>query len=177
MAHCLTVRPLLWTPAYRRGVRTAFATVPYYRELWALHGRTDPVVVPGRTGVDAGATPAEVAAGRLPDLVPLRGGSAEVNPYRGLDAVPLGQPVPLAGAHAHTGAAGTIRDDLLGVLAARRDCGLWHVCHGDVYARATPLGLAFTLLRQRSPMLVDIAPGTGGAVEPCPRHGGPVLRL
>ncbi|PWW51939.1 hypothetical protein DFQ13_11934 [Actinokineospora spheciospongiae] len=176
MAHCLTVRPLLWTPTYRRVVRTAFATVPHYRELWALHGRTDPTLVPGRTGAHAGATPAEVAVERLPDLVPLRGGPAEANPYRGLETAPLGHPVPLAAARDHPG-AGIIRDDLLGVLAVRADCGRWHLCHRDVYARATPLGLAFTLLRQRSPMLVDIAPGTQGAVGACPIHGKPVVEL
>ncbi|MFC7617124.1 hypothetical protein ACFQV2_30580 [Actinokineospora soli] len=75
-------------------MRASFATVPFYRELWALGGRTDPVLVPGRTGVDGGAVRPSALTGRVGDLVPLAGGSAEIDPLRGLGSV-LGAHVPL----------------------------------------------------------------------------------
>jgi hypothetical protein len=77
----------LWHAAYQRVVRSSFATVPLYRERWALDGRTDPVLVPGRTGTDGGAVPAEVIGRRVADLVPLAGGSRELDPVRGLGPV------------------------------------------------------------------------------------------
>ncbi|HWM03194.1 MAG TPA: hypothetical protein VNP92_12755 [Actinophytocola sp.] len=76
-----------WHAAYRRVVRDAFATVPLYRERWALDGRTDPVLVPGRTGHDGGAIGHGEAIRRIPDLVPIGGGSAEPDPLRGLGSV------------------------------------------------------------------------------------------
>jgi hypothetical protein len=81
------VRAELWRRGYLRVVRSSFATVPFYRELWALSGRTDPVLVPGRTGVDGGAVRPQDLAGRAGDLVPLAGGSVEVDPLRGLGPV------------------------------------------------------------------------------------------
>lgn len=76
-----------WRAAYRRTVRDCFATVPFYREHWALDGRTDPVLVPGRLGRHGGAVAAAEVARRVPDLVPLRGGEAELDPVRGLGFV------------------------------------------------------------------------------------------
>lgn len=56
---------------WRRAVDRAFATVPYYRELWSLTelGRPSPVADLDR---------------RRPDLVPLRGGARDTPPARGL---------------------------------------------------------------------------------------------
>jgi hypothetical protein len=68
-------------------VRSTFATVPFYRALWALDGRTEPVLVPGRTGARDGATPSADARRNVIDLVPLAGGDAELDPCRGLGAV------------------------------------------------------------------------------------------
>lgn len=134
-----------WRADYLRVVRSTFRTVPFYRERWALDGRTDPVVVPGRTGTDGGAVPIAEAVRRAADLVPLPGGS---------DAKPA-----------------------LGVLGGPRSCGHWHLDWRRVYARETPAGLAFTLLRQRSPRLVDIIPAepVGSRLGVCPRHGTPVV--
>ncbi len=73
-----------WRIAYRQKVASVFRTVPLYRERWALSGRTDPVVVPGRTGVHSGAVKKEDALRRLTDLVPLSGGTAAPDPQRGL---------------------------------------------------------------------------------------------
>jgi hypothetical protein len=70
-----------------RLVRSTFATVPFYRALWALDGRTDPVLVPGRTGARDGATPSAQARRHVIDLVPLAGGDAEIDPCRGLGPV------------------------------------------------------------------------------------------
>ncbi|GLZ38869.1 hypothetical protein Acsp05_24930 [Actinokineospora sp. NBRC 105648] len=228
-----------WRARYRRVVRSSFATVPFYRERWALSGRTDPVVVSGRFGDDGGAVPVARIAGRLPELVPLAGGRADVDPVRGLGTVlrpPAGSLVVMVGALPPmdlpegvrcavvepseesvvdftapsviaVGApkdlarlanalpehvrqvplvaideladvdTGLIADDVLGILGDRRDCGQWHLDWQRVYARATPLGLAFTLLRQQSPRLVDVVPveGARGAVASCPRHGSPVI--
>src|SRR4051812_50046789 len=75
---------VVWRAAYVRAVRSAFATVPFYRERWALDGREDPVVVPGRTGTNGGAAPLAEAVHRLVDLVPLAGGAAPPDPARGL---------------------------------------------------------------------------------------------
>ncbi|GAA1232153.1 hypothetical protein GCM10009676_14060 [Prauserella halophila] len=74
----------LWRAAYLRAVSSAFATVPLYRETWALHGRTDPVLVPGKTGSNGGALPADEVRRRLVDTAPLAGGSTEPDPARGL---------------------------------------------------------------------------------------------
>ncbi|WP_410658291.1 hypothetical protein [Amycolatopsis sp. lyj-112] len=68
-------------------MRSAFATVPFYRERWALDGRTDPVLVPGRTGTDAGAAPLAEAVHKIVDLVPLAGGAHRIEPNRGLGPV------------------------------------------------------------------------------------------
>lgn len=76
-----------WRAAYRRSVRSAFATVPFYRERWALDGRTDPVLVPGRTGTDSGAAPLAEAVHKIVDLVPLAGGTQRIEPSRGLGPV------------------------------------------------------------------------------------------
>lgn len=65
-------------------MRSAFATVPFYRAQWALDGRSDPVLVPGRTGTRDGATPSAQARRQVIDLVPLAGGTAELDPCRGL---------------------------------------------------------------------------------------------
>jgi hypothetical protein len=77
----------VWRAAYLRSVRSAFATVPFYRERWALDGRRDPVLVPGRTGTDSGATPLAEALHKIVDLVPLAGGVRRVEPNRGLGPV------------------------------------------------------------------------------------------
>lgn len=77
----------LWRASYRRAVRSTFATVPFYRHRWALRGRTDPELVPGRTGTNGGAVlPAEVESA-IVDLVPLAGGDRDVDPTRGLGSV------------------------------------------------------------------------------------------
>lgn len=73
-----------WHAAYLRGVSSAFATVPLYRETWALRGRTDPVLVPGKTGSNGGALPADEVRRRLVDTAPLAGGSTEPDATRGL---------------------------------------------------------------------------------------------
>ncbi|WP_197321942.1 hypothetical protein [Saccharomonospora sp. NB11] len=78
---------VLWRRAYRRVVRSAFDTVPFYRERWALDGRTEPTLVPGRTGSVDGATEPEVLRRTVVDLVPLSGGSTRLDPTRGLGHV------------------------------------------------------------------------------------------
>lgn len=85
VAHCRVVNvDPWWRIAYRRKVASVFRTVPLYREQWALSGRTDPVLVPGRPGVHSGAVRKEDALRRLVDLVPLAGGTATLDPQRGL---------------------------------------------------------------------------------------------
>jgi hypothetical protein len=142
-----TWRWRLWRADYLRVVRSTFRTVPFYRERWALDGRTDPVVVPGKTGTHGGAVPIAEALRRAADLVPLAGGDAPI----GLE---------------------------LGVLGGPGPCGHWHLDWPRVYTRETGAGLAFTLLRQRSPRLVDIVPAEpiGSRLGRCPRHGTPVVR-
>jgi hypothetical protein len=140
---------LLWRAAYLRQVRSAFRTVPLYRERWALDGRTDPVLVPGRTGTSGGAIEAKEAGRRAADLVPLSGGSV------------------------HSGE--NLCEPLRAGLTERRSCGQSHVDWRRVYVRETDAGLAFTLLWQRSPRLVDILVGVEGRVGTCPRHGTPVV--
>src|SRR4051794_7999329 len=78
---------VVWRAAYLRAVRSAFATVPFYRERWALDGREDPVLVPGRTGTDGGAAPLAEALHQVVDLVPLAGGTQRTEPGRGLGRV------------------------------------------------------------------------------------------
>jgi hypothetical protein len=75
------------------------------------------------------------------------------------------------------GPFGVLHDPALGYLGAFRECGRWHVDWRNVFVRVTSGGLAFTVLTQRSPRLVDIliAGGVRGRVEPCPRHGTPVV--
>lgn len=71
-----SVRPFVgrrWHSGYRRTVRSAFATVPYYRELWSLTEQGRPSTV-------------EDLIAREPDLVPLRAGAARTVPWRGLEA-------------------------------------------------------------------------------------------
>jgi hypothetical protein len=213
----------LWRMAYTSAVRSSFATVPLYREHWALDGRTDPVLVPGRTGTDGGAIRPATVAARIADLVPLAGGDTTMDPLRGLERVlhrylPLSRDrtivvttpdspvtggarvvavgtekdlaevtdpaivkVPLRELDDLTGDGphGLLADHQLGVLGGLRDCGRWHLDASTVYARETPAGLAFTLLRQRSPRLVDVlvADGVMGTVSPCPRHGSPVIEV
>lgn len=232
----------LWHAAYRRLVRSSFATVPLYREHWALAGRTDPVLVPGRTGTDGGALAPEILMRRTADLVPLAGGSAVLDPLRGLGSVlpwcvplrvgtvvavgtdiathpPSDLPRGVRGCLLGPGLEnllhgnrkivavattaelgklpyavdpvpchevgdlpydpyGLVTDPVLGVLGGVRACGRRHLDWTRVYARETSAGLAFSLLRQRSPRLVDVLAGGGvpGSVEACPRHGTPVLR-
>ncbi|WP_309569130.1 hypothetical protein [Actinokineospora sp. UTMC 2448] len=254
------VMAMRWRRGYLRVVRSSFATVPFYRELWALSGRTEPEVVPGRTGVDGGAVRAAALAGRVGDLVPLAGGPTEIDPLRGLGPVlaehlavtagtlvavvdpgtprppvdlpagvrscvldPSGLAGPYAGvlddvadhlrrggrvvavggdkdldqlaaalpetlAHlvtrvpvrgpddltAPVGPHALIAHPLLGVLGGLGGCGRWHIDHPRVYLRATPAGPAYTLLRQRSPRLVDVLAGHGRPGW-CPRHGTPVV--
>jgi hypothetical protein len=138
----------LWRTDYLRVVRSTFRTVPFYRERWALDGRTDPVVVPGKTGIHGGAVPIADAIRRAADLVPLAGGDPGTVPT-------------------------------LGFLGRPGSCGRWHLDWLRVYARETEAGLAFTLLRQRSPRLVDIlaAEPVGFRLGICPRHGTPVVDL
>jgi hypothetical protein len=68
-------------------VNSSFRTVPLYREQWALIGRTDPEMVPGRPGVHSGAIQLADAVRRLADTVPLSGGTSRVEPARGLGPV------------------------------------------------------------------------------------------
>ena len=251
-----------WRAAYRRAVRSAFATVPLYREKWALEGRTDPVLVPGRTGAHGGAVTVEEAVRKMVDLVPLAGGADAPDPARGLGRVlprarsstrgtlvavvdpairlpPTDLPRALRGCvldvesltGATTSAArdevlntlrrnvpvlavgpeaaiaallsalpgdlagrvdrvphrrvdeldggpfGVIHDPLLGYLGHFDHCGRWHLDWRRVHARRTTGGLAFTVLGEHSPRLVDVlvAGGGPGRVEPCPRHGTPVV--
>lgn len=250
----------LWRSNYRRVVRSSFATVPFYRHRWALDGRTDPELVPGRTGVHGGAVPPAEIESAMVDLVPLAGGDRDVDPTRGLgpvlDSLPAGSlVVVLDGAGAQSpsdlprgvrgcvldldaavadgastalaeltatlarngdvvavgsdkdmarlaaalpadlaarlarrpvreldqldaGPYGVLHDRLLGYLGAFGECGRWHLDWPRVYARETDAGLAFTLLRQDSPRLVDVlvVGGVRGRVVPCPRHGTPVVR-
>jgi hypothetical protein len=135
----------LWRAAYLWLVASSFRTVPFYRERWALDGRTDPVVVPGKTGTNGGAISPEEALRRVADLVPLSGGSRDVGAL--LDFASLGETL---------------------------SCDRWHLNWTRVYVRETPMGLAFSLLRQRSPRLVDIVL-TPGSLGLCPRHGTPVV--
>lgn len=252
----------VWRSEYRRVVRSAFDTVPFYRERWALDGRTEPTLVPGKTGLlDGAVTTADIARAMV-DLVPLAGGSDQPDPVRGLGKVlPHARPVPrnalvvvadsavplpptdlpgrvrgcvldpgslmsdgaasafteltntvrrngsvvavgpdkglaLLGEALPTGFAqqlacvphreldqldggpyGVIHDPLLGYLGALRHCGRWHLDWPRVYARSTAAGLAVTLLRQRSPRMVDVlvSGGVRAKVVPCPRHGTPVV--
>ncbi|EID54558.1 hypothetical protein [Saccharomonospora xinjiangensis] len=253
---------VLWHAAYRRTVLSAFDTVPFYRERWALDGRTEPTLVPGRVGGNDGATHPEELLRTLVDLVPLAGGGTEIDAARGLghvlrmarpvrprtlvviadrsvarppsdlpkgmwgaavDPETLGrtdesgvvaelvstlcrrQPVLVVGGDKDLtrvfaslpgelkhlaqrlphrtlteldgGPYGVLHDPVLGYLGALRDCGRWHLDHRRVYARPTKAGLAFTLLTQRSPMLVDVLVGGGvrGQIRLCPRHGTPVV--
>ncbi|MGH3623500.1 MAG: hypothetical protein ACRDQ5_17160, partial [Sciscionella sp.] len=88
----------LWRSAYLRAVRSAFATVPLYRETWALSGRTEPVLVPGRTGSYGGAIRADEVVRKLVDTVPLAGGTSTPDPARGLSGLlPLARPGALGG--------------------------------------------------------------------------------
>ncbi|EHR63720.1 hypothetical protein SaccyDRAFT_4924 [Saccharomonospora cyanea NA-134] len=253
---------VLWHAAYRRTVLAAFNTVPFYRQRWALEGRTEPTLVEGRTGTHDGASHPEELLRVLVDLVPLAGGEAEYDPARGLGQVlpvarrprsgtlvvivdreitrpPADLPNGVRGAALHpdlfAGAEesavvaellgalrrrrpvlavggdkelsglisvlpaesshlvyrlphrsvsdldgalyGVLHDPLLGYLGALRECGRWHLDHRRVYARRTRGGLAFTLLKQRSPMFVDVLVdgGVRGDVRWCPRHGTPVV--
>jgi len=248
----------VWRLAYRRVVRSSFATVPFYRYRWAMLGRTEPELVPGRTGTHGGAVhPGDAEAG-LVDLAPLPARSpVEPDPSRGLGTVlgplrpgtlvaVLGGTVPpsdlprgvrgcvldpeavvadgasvalaeltaalsrgdtvlavgtdknlvrLTGAlpaelsarlgrrpvreldQLDGGPYGVLHDQMLGYLGSFGACGRWHLDWPRVYARETGAGLAFTLLRQDSPRLVDLLAGGGvrGRVAPCPRHGTPVV--
>lgn len=248
-----------WRVAYQRVVISSFRTVPFYRERWALSGRTDPVLVAGRHGVHGGAVRTTDVLRRSAELVPLSGGGARLDPHRGLgpvlamrtppgdtgvavvldkmDVLPpvdlprglrgcvldpdsepaggtllaitnalrrgvsvvaVGDDKQLAGLAAllpddlavrldplprralgelDGGPDGLLHDDVLGHLGRFGHCGRWHLDWRRVHARVTDGGLAFTLLRQRSPRLVDVLAGGGvaGAVEPCPRHGTPVV--
>jgi hypothetical protein len=158
----------LWHAAYRRVVRSSYATVPHYRYRWAVDGH------------GALLLPADAERGMV-DLIPLAGGRSEVDPSRGLRWV-LGTLAPGTAAVARTldrldGGEGVIHDRMLGYLGARGACGHWHLDWPRVYVRETGAGLAVTLLRQDSPRLVDVLAGGGvpGRVAPCPRHRTPVV--
>ncbi|WP_116050985.1 hypothetical protein [Amycolatopsis palatopharyngis] len=85
----------LWRSEYRRVVRSAFDTVPFYRERWALDGRTEPTLVPGRTGLLDGAVTTADTTRAMVDLVPLAGGATEPDPARGLGRMlPQARSVP-----------------------------------------------------------------------------------
>jgi hypothetical protein len=75
------------------------------------------------------------------------------------------------------GPHGLMHDPLLGFAGSFRECGRWHVDWRRVHVRETTGGLAFTLLDQRSPRLVDVLAGGGvaGKVAWCPRHATPVV--
>lgn len=73
-----------WRASYRRTVRHAFDRVPLYRELWAMDGRTEPVLVPDRTGRLDGALTVQQALRRAIDLVPSGEEPAEPDLGRGL---------------------------------------------------------------------------------------------
>jgi hypothetical protein len=169
-----------WRAAYRRVVHTSFATVAHYRYLWAVEGRTDPVLVPGRTGVHGGAIRPDDVERALGELVPLSGGRSHVDTERGHDSVlaMVGVRGPARELARLDGCSdGLIHDRMLGYLGAFGACGHWHLDWKRVYARETDAGLAFTLLRQHSPRLVDVLVGGGvpGRVARCPRHGTPVV--
>lgn len=157
-----------WRFAYRRIVASSFRTVPLYRENWALTGRTDPVLVPGRHGENGGAMHVSEAVERLADLVPLAGGAEQPDPRRGECNV-----LAMDGG----GAREVLRNPVLGYLGTRRDCGAWHLDWPRVYARETKAGPAFTLLRRSSPRFVDILidEPMGKRVIQCPSHGTPVV--
>ncbi|HEX6361135.1 hypothetical protein [Actinophytocola sp.] len=72
------------------------------------------------------------------------------------------------------GPYGLLHDSVLGYLGTLRQCGRWHLDWRRVYARQTDAGLAFTLLRQRSPVFVDVLLGPG-SLGRCQRHGTPVI--
>lgn len=75
------------------------------------------------------------------------------------------------------GRSGVIHDPALGYLGALGNCGRWHLDWRRVYARRTDAGLALTLLRQRSPRLVDVlVEGAQHAdIAPCQVHRTPVV--
>lgn len=172
-----------WVGAYRRVVRDSFRTVPFYRERWALQ--------PGSRVVSM-----DEVQRRRPDLVPLGGGAEESDDRRSRlaiarFAVDVGAaqhradrnlaPVVASGAFVDSGAPlalGTLlRDPMLGYLGVVGDCGFSHLPWREVYARSMERGVAMTLLRQKSPRLVDVLlPNSAGvAVSVCVRHGCPVL--
>lgn len=172
-----------WVRAYRRVARDSFRTVPFYRESWALR--------PG-----ARVTSTDEAQGRRPDLIPLGGGAEETDDRRSHQAITrlavevgaaqrrpgrdLGPAVvveQLAAAQAPLSPGTLLRDPLLGYLGVVGDCGFWHLPWAEVYARRTDVGIAVTLLRQRSPRLVDVLlPGAAAAdLSLCIRHSCPVL--
>jgi hypothetical protein len=137
-----------------RPVRERAALLGFSRRRWdRAHARlvrssfADVPFYRERWALDGNRTPATITGldGRLEDLAPLG------------DPSPQPKPIP------------TLDD-----LAVLRDCGLWHLDWRRVYARNTPDGVAVSLLRQRSPRLVDIVvtPGQRRMVT-CPRHRTP----
>ena len=128
-----------WDRAYARVVGSSFATVPFYRERWALVGR-EPVTI------------REIEK-RPDDLAPIGEARRSFDPRRNLT------------------------DPLLGYATVMRRCGQRHLDWRRVYARNTASGVAVTLLRQRSPRLVDILMPVDelARVATCPRHGTPVV--
>jgi hypothetical protein len=132
---------------FARVVRSAFSTVPRYREQWASAGTpltADPPPVPIVDVVT-----------RADDMVPLRG--------RG-----RGRRAPRTGTRHLT-------DPVLGRIAVRRDCGQWHLDR-RVHARVTGDGTpAFTVLDRRLPRLVDIALAGNIRLSTCARHGVPAV--
>jgi hypothetical protein len=132
---------------FARAVRSAFSTVPRYREQWASAGTplyADPPPVPV----------ADVVT-RADDLVPLRArGRSRPAPRTSVDH---------------------LTDPVLGRIAVRHACGQWHLDR-RVHARVTGDGVpAFTLLDRRLPRLVDIALGSDMQLSTCTRHRVPVV--
>lgn len=158
-----------WAHAYERTVRSSFATVSFYRERWALRGR-QPI-------------PIGDLERRLDDLTPL---SSRDSPrrLRRLDRTTDQAAVvhcargPLP-SEPQQGAL--LNDPLLGPLAIVESCGRWHLDWRHVHAASHPTAsgpvVAFTLLRQQSPRLVDAipAPELRAEITRCPAHASPVL--
>ena len=114
-----------------------------------------------------------VAVGAAGDLAALRT-RLPADARAGLPAVAVvatddEEPAPAPGA--------LLRDPVLGFLATAAACGLWHLDWRRVHARQSGAGVAVSLLRQRSPRLVDVllAGPARWTVATCARHGTPVL--
>lgn len=101
------------------------------------------------------------------------GRSAQADSQRRITPLPVHS--PREGLPAAAGPGAVLHDGLLGYLAVVGECGRWHLDWRRVYAADTEDGVAFTVLRQRSPRLVDVLAGPGLQLGRCPRHRTPVL--